>query len=197
MNKSFITYDDIYLILKPFTLDPKMIVWAVFVIAIAFGIYKWKKPNVSTFHYVLLSVLIVINSFFLLLFVVRMYQETGRFKDLSHKQAIKEITSEDFNKVYDFLDSKIGKNQTYYFYNPTDPYHENVRTKFRLAYYLAPRKISADIAHANYIIVVNFKNKSKIDIPVPENKEHIIHKITKNITIIELKTKPAKLKVIN
>ena len=114
MNKSFITLDDIYLILKPFSIDLYMVSLAIILLLILIFIYKDYKDKVSKFNYILIGVLIIVNSIFIPLFMLRISNEIGRFINLSHSEAVKEIASDDLDKLYTYLDKKIQPDQPAY-----------------------------------------------------------------------------------
>lgn len=170
MNSSFITYDDVYLVLKPISFDVGMVLFAIIVLIILVVSYKNYTTQISKFNYILISILIVANSVFLPLFLSRMYKEVKRFDNLSYQDTIRTILPGDLNGFYNRLDTTIKPDESFYFNDPADPFYDNVRTKFQLAYYLAPRKIAKSPSDADYLIIVNYLSRPNLKIGIPKYK---------------------------
>lgn len=191
MSNPFLTYNDVYLILKPTSVDLIAVLIAAVFLMVLIYLYKYYKKSITKLNYILLSILIIFNASFAVIISIMIFKEAGRFKDLSHQKAFQEIVSDDFNRLYSYLDKKIKPDETYYFYNPTDPYFENVMAKFRLSYYLTPRKIAKTIDEANYLIVINYENTPALNITIPPGRKIKLEKITEQLAVIELiKNKP-------
>ena len=196
MGNSFITYDDVYLLLKPFSINFDMVLFAVILILILVMAYNTYKEKLSSPGYVLIAILIVINSIFIPLFLGRMNMEIKRFINLSDQDAVKEIVSADLTALNTFFESKHKNDLKIYLCDPSDSYYENVKIKFRLAYYLAPIILADNPEEANYLVVTNYDSKSKIILPIGDRK-HKVHKISDHILVIELTSTNAEKKGVD
>lgn len=186
MSASFITFDDVYLILKPVIIDFDMIFLAVFLFIILQLAYKFYETKISKAKYMFISFLIVLNSVFLPMFIGRINKEVGRFSGLARSEAVKEIVSEDVYNLYDYLKTNVKTGEKVFLNDISDPYHENVRVKLRLAYYLAPTLISDTIENADYAVIVNYQHKPQFDIKFPDGKTYEYKSFSKELAVVKI-----------
>ncbi|MGD9581669.1 MAG: hypothetical protein AB7V50_09875 [Vampirovibrionia bacterium] len=196
MSGSFITFDDIYLILKPVNIDFDMIFLAVFLLLILVMAYKIYQNKISKAKYIFISLFIVVNSMYIPLFVGRINQEVGRFNHLTKAEVMKEIVTEPEYNLYNYLKNNVKNGEKVFINHITDPYHENVRVKLRLAYYLAPIIITDDIKDAAYVAVVNYKHIPQLDIEFPEGKDFEYKSFSKELSVVKMTDKTPESKEV-
>lgn len=186
MNKPFITYDDVYLLLKPLTFDIISIIWFVFILFVLIFFYKSFKKNIQPLTYIIISILIIINSTFILYFSRLMPLEAARFINNNTYDSVEIFENKEFKSFLKLLTSEIKPEQKYFFYDPANPYYKNVRVKCRLMYYLAPRRIAEYPEDADYMIIVNYDKPLPPEVKIPENKRGYMKKHNKNLMLIKL-----------
>lgn len=194
MSNPFITFDDVYLILKPISIDFDMLMLAAFLFIILQLAYKLYKTRVSKAKYMFISLLIVVNSVFLPLFIGRINKEVERFSGLTKAEAMQQIISKPEYELYNYLKTSVKPGEKVFLNDISDPYHENVRVKLRLAYYISPVLVSDKLEEADYLVVVNFQHKPQMNIKYPDGKTYEYKRFSKELAVVKMidKEKPAK-----
>lgn len=189
MYEPILTVNEIFFLLKPFSINVFMIFFACFLLLVMFYLYKEYKNEIPRVNYLILCLFIIVNSVFIPLFMQRIAQESIQFNNLSRNEAIKKLWPGDLNEFYTLLDSRIKDNETFYFLNSEETDYKDFIAKYRLAYHFAPRKFAKKPEDVDYLIIVNYSGKLKGDIKIPDGKVGNLYKYSDQLSFIKLEDK--------
>jgi hypothetical protein len=183
----YITVNDYFLLPQSFTFTPAVILFGLVVLYfVIYGFIKY-RDTIGTANYLIISAFILFNTVFFNFYIDSMFLEISRFAGMSEGNARTILWSPEEESFYRLLAKKIPPHKKIYFAEPWDSYYKNVKTKFQLAYYLVPRKISTTAVDADYIIIVNMNEKPSLNMELPPERINKILKLNDQLILLKLK----------